>query len=357
MKTKVRIFLSIAVMLTLMFSGCQEEYFAKLEKVEPLLVVQGLVTNQTGPYQVNLSLSWRFQEPPVFRALSEATVSILVNDGTNVNLQEENPGSYYTPEGFIGEIGKEYTLQILTPDGHQYISSPQVILPPLNIDSIYGTKSEKVFYRPSSVSNTLFATNVPGAYAFINSSSSEDNSSRFRFSSELYVQYGVPISDTQFDACWIKKPITGFQPTDLGFFSNLDEVSQEVGFIPVLSNGIPFLGFPPNLLYNQVRVVINKVFTLNEDSYNFHKAKNDQLSSSGRIFDPIAAQLPGNIKCLSDPDKITLGFFEASAETILTYQIITSLTQPLVDIIPLPLMNNIPNEGCTRNQYPPFWVN
>ncbi|MBW6499278.1 MAG: DUF4249 domain-containing protein [Bacteroidales bacterium] len=352
-----KIVIFIIILITLIFSGCQEEYFAKLDKVEPLLVVQGMITNQPGPYLISLSLSWRFQEPPVFNALSGAIVSISANDATNVNLVELSPGSYYTPAGFIGEVGKEYTLQILTPDGHKYTSSPQEILPPLNIDSIYGTKSEKVFYRPSSVSNTLFATNVPGAYAFINTSNSDNNSSRFRFASELYVQYGVPISDTAVDNCWIKKPITGFQPTDLGFFSNLDGASQEVGFVPLLSNGIPFLGFPPSLLYDQVRVIINKVLTLNEESYNFHKAKNDQLNSAGRILDPIAAQLPGNIQCISDPDKLTLGFFEACAETILTYRVITTLTQQTVDIIHLPAMNNIPNEGCLTNQYPPFWVN
>lgn len=352
-KTSALVFL----LLTLGFWGCQEEYYPEIDQIEPSLVVQGLITDQAGPYLVRLSMSGRFQEPPVYNGVSEAVVSIIDNDGNSAELLEVSPGYYQTPEGFQGEIGKAYTLQITTLDGYQYASTPQEILPPMNIDSIYGIKGEKVFYRPSSVSNIFFETNIIGSFAFISTSGSGEQLTRFRYSSELYVQYGVPVSDIEFWSCWIKKPITRFQSTDLGFFSDLDGASQNVAFVPLLANGLPYLEFPLDSLYDQVRVVINKVYTLNGEAYAFHKAKTEQMNASGRIFDPIAAQLPGNIICTSHPEKVALGFFEASSETTLTYRVITSFNQTTVNIIELPSMDSVSDEGCVINQYPPFWVN
>jgi hypothetical protein len=349
--------ISLILVLTLSFWGCQEVYIADLKKVEPLLVVEGLVTNQPGPYRIRLSVAGRFQEPPVNYGVSGAQVSILVSDGTQEDLLELSPGNYFTSDDFRGEIGKHYTLLISAPDGHQYTSLPQELLPPLIIDSIYGVFGERVFYKHSSVSNTLFPINVNGTFAFISTSGSGESTTRFRFSTSLYVQYGVPISDVAVNHCWIKKPITNFQPTDIGFFSNLDGGSEEIGFAPHLANGLPHMGYPPGLYYDQVRVLINKVYTLNQASYAFHKAKNDQLNTDGRIFDPINAQLPGNIQCVSDPERVVLGLFEASAEKILTYRIVRNSLQGTVTIIPLPSMENIPDEGCLMNQFPPFWVN
>jgi hypothetical protein len=352
-----KIAILMVIMLGLGLGGCQEVYFPDLEKVEPILVVEGLVSNQPGPYRVKLSLAGRFQEPPVFNGVSGATVSIRVSDGNIVSLHEFSPGNYYTPIDFAGEVGKHYTLHISTPDGNQYKSTAQEILPPMSIDSIYGVKSEKVFYKPSSVSNSLFPFNVTGTYAFISTSGSIANIRRFRYTSSMYVQYGVLISDIAVDNCWIKKSITNFQSSDLGVFSNLDGASQEIGFAPLFANGLHFLGYPANLLYDQVRVMINRIYTLNPESYSFHKAKNDQLNTEGRIFDPISAQLPGNISCINDPERVALGFFEASSETIHTYRIVTNILQGTVNIIHLPSMENIPLEGCLRNDYPPFWVN
>jgi hypothetical protein len=349
--------ISLIFFLSISFLGCQEVYIADLEKVEPLLVVEGLVTNQPGPYRIKLSVAGRFQEPPVNYGVSGAQVSILVSDGTREDLQELSTGDYYTSANFRAEIGKHYTLLISTLDGHQYTSLPQEILPPLTIDSIYGVFGERVFYRHSSVSNTLFPFNVNGTYAFIYTSGSGASVTRFRYSTSLYVQYGVPISDVTVNHCWIKRTITSFQPTDVGFFSNLDGASEEVGFAPHLVTGLPHMGFPAGLYYDQVRVLIHNIYTLNQASYAFHKAKNDQLNTDGRIFDPINAQLPGNMQCISDPERAVLGLFEASSETKLTYRIVRNSLQGALTIIPLPAMDNIPDEGCLTNQFPPFWVN
>jgi hypothetical protein len=52
---------------------------------------------------------------------------------------------------------------------------------------------------------------------------------------------------------------------------------------------------------------------MNRESYRFYKSANAQLEITGKIFDPIASQLLGNMKCINHPEKKVLGLFEASS--------------------------------------------
>ena len=341
---------------TLAFTGCQEEFYARLDRVEPYLVVEGFISDQPGPHRVRLTMATPFQQPYVYHPVTGALLTITGNDGSLVTLEETLPGEYFTPESFQGQTGFSYILNIETEDGSYFRSEPQELLPPLQIDSIYGVLGEEIFYKPSGVSNTLFPFTVVGAHAFVTTSASGNSGNRFRFKSELYVQYTVPVSDVSFDACWIRQTLNPFLESDMGQFSNLDGMSQKMGFAPLYANGLSFFGFPDDLYYDQVRVLISKVYTLNQGSYDFHKARNEQLNTDGRIFDPINAQLPGNIHCISDPEKQALGFFEASALQTLTFRVVSRVNNGTVSIIPNPPLDQVPGQGCLRNQYPAFWV-
>ena len=52
---------------------------------------------------------------------------------------------------------------------------------------------------------------------------------------------------------------------------------------------------------------------MNENSFKFYQDANSQLAASGKIFDPVASQLSGNMKCINNPSKIVLGLFEVSS--------------------------------------------
>jgi hypothetical protein len=51
----------------------------------------------------------------------------------------------------------------------------------------------------------------------------------------------------------------------------------------------------------------------------YYKSLDAQMQSEGKLFDPIAAQLTGNIKCITDPNKKVIGFFEASSVNYSAY--------------------------------------
>jgi hypothetical protein len=343
----------------LLFSACQEEYFPKLDNVEPMLVVDGLFTNQPGPHTVRLSQSVKFQQAFTNTPVSGASLYIAGSDGASIPLSESQPGVYQTPAGYSGQIGHSYVLHIETPDGQMYQSDPQLILQPVNAETVNGQISEEVFYNYSAISNRVYATTAEGTEAYLQVSDPGTGSARYRFNSIHYLQYliiyGAEGVAPTIDYCWIKRSINDQLGNDIGNPNNHEISSEKVGFVMRNRNFIPYYGFP-EAMYDFNRVLINKIYTLNDDSYEYHKAKNDQLSDEGRFFDPIAAQLKGNVRNLTNPNIKVLGLFEASSEITLTYNILTNYAEGTISIVPVHNLDHVPNTGCLYEQYPSHWI-
>ncbi|HUX57903.1 MAG TPA: DUF4249 family protein [Bacteroidales bacterium] len=105
------------------------------------------------------------------------------------------------------------------------------------------------------------------------------------------------------------------------------------------------------------RILLINLYTLNNDSYSYYKSLDEQIQSEGKLFDPIAAQLNGNIKCITNPEKKAIGFFEASsvcnASYVIDYRYLNK-SQP--SVIKTPYI--LPPEaiGYRINTAPPFWI-
>jgi hypothetical protein len=98
----------------------------------PTLVVEGLITDQPGPYVVTISRAIpvttdaQLQTPPIYE--SGATVVIQDDQGNSETLIEKSSGSYYT-SFFQGIVGRTYSITIRTIDGNTYESLPEKMLP------------------------------------------------------------------------------------------------------------------------------------------------------------------------------------------------------------------------------------
>src|SRR5581483_8560589 len=98
----------------------------------PTLVVEGLITDQPGPYVVTISRAVpvtqdaQLQTPPIYE--SGATVVIQDDQGNRETLIEKSSGSYYT-SFFQGIVGRTYSISIKTIDGSTYESIPETMLP------------------------------------------------------------------------------------------------------------------------------------------------------------------------------------------------------------------------------------
>ncbi len=118
-------------------SSCQKVVTIDLNQANPQLVVEGIVTDQPGPYTVKLSKTGNYFVPAlVFPPVSGARVIIKDDLGQKDTLKETVAGTYET-NSLQGTVGRTYSLDVLT-NGNAYSASsslPQKVM----IDSLYAT--------------------------------------------------------------------------------------------------------------------------------------------------------------------------------------------------------------------------
>lgn len=119
-------------------NACVEQANFKAANADSQLVVEGLITDEPGPYTVKLS---RSRKPLDFSAtipVSAIRVTISDDAGTSEVLTEVFAGTYQTaPTGIRGVVGRSYILKVETRDGKIYESIPEKITTGGSIDRIY----------------------------------------------------------------------------------------------------------------------------------------------------------------------------------------------------------------------------
>ncbi|MCU0353389.1 MAG: DUF4249 domain-containing protein, partial [Cytophagales bacterium] len=138
-KTKV---LSLVCLAVLLLNSCIDEVQLPIRNETPKLVVEGMITNEPGPYRVRLTYSGEFLsagELPPELSVSNAEVFISDDVGNRTRLLSlRNPGFYETTDSsFVGRVGRSYTLSVRLPDGRRYVSKPEKMLPVPPIDTVY----------------------------------------------------------------------------------------------------------------------------------------------------------------------------------------------------------------------------
>tara|TARA_B110000046_G_scaffold214_1_gene297 strand:- start:1628 stop:2764 length:1137 start_codon:yes stop_codon:yes gene_type:complete len=130
------------ILMLLCLTSCVEPFILDSNDSEELLVVEGIVSNQPGPYVVNLSLSSPIDEIK-YRPLSDCEVYIEDEYSNSYSLQEIESGTYKSDNSaFVGVVGQSYRLIVQIPDGETYESDWERILKPVKIKDIKEEVSE-----------------------------------------------------------------------------------------------------------------------------------------------------------------------------------------------------------------------
>ena len=125
-----------------LFSKCVEPFEHEIQSYQDILVVEGYITNEPGPYTIDLSRTVPVNSDKVKKE-QDAFVKITDNYGNTEILAETSPGVYKTAKnGIQGIVGRDYTLHINTADGKKYESAPVTLNPVPGIDSLYLTYKE-----------------------------------------------------------------------------------------------------------------------------------------------------------------------------------------------------------------------
>jgi hypothetical protein len=114
----------VLLILVAAISSCTKVINVDLNSASPNIVVDAEITDQPGPYNVNLTQTINFSDDNVFPALRGAAVIISDDAGNSEKLSETSPGNY-TSSHLQGVIGRMYSLSI-TANGKNYTASSRM---------------------------------------------------------------------------------------------------------------------------------------------------------------------------------------------------------------------------------------
>lgn len=356
------------MLLSCLMISCYEPYFPEVEAAKKVLVVNALITNENAPYYISLSYAESFDSASKVIPLTSAEVIVTDNHGNQYLFQESDGGDYVSdPFQFKGIPGHTYTLHINSPEGYEYESDPQLLPSTYSSGKTY---AEYDYKEALSQQNGKIILSH-GAKILADIENQTDSIPMFRFTSSIVNQYFYsicpPFQMCYYFHCW--------QTYEANSDINLARIEHAVGSASILRHEICFIADDPKCnalnygLGSQVtteykifdihkRILYLNLYRLNNDSYLYYKSMDEQLKSDGKLFDPITVQINGNIRCISNPDLKTFGFFEASSVSSSAFTVdFRTLTngQPSLKEVPYIL----PSEpvGHWINSTPTFWIN
>lgn len=379
----------ILIIITVTLTSCYKVYDPKVESNNKVIIVNGLMTNKPESYHIILTYANSLNSTEKELPLEDANVYVTDNMDNHFIFHEWESGNYASDSlQFTGIPGQSYRLHIVTADGKEYESDPQRLFPEVSPDSIYAEfGSQEILER-----STGLKVITSGANIFIDIRNLSDSIPRYRFTSNLVKQYYYTLSFLLnwytllvFDYyCWqtvdtdpninlsgveystssasVRKHPAGFADDNLFVFAsyyglkiNMDDTT-----------GIAFKTNAEKLFETHGRILYLNQYTLNNETYEYYKKLDEQMKSEGKLFDPIATQLNGNVKCITNSEKKAIGFFEASSVSYNAYVVdFRNLKNSQPALIKTPYILPPELDGCRINRagslhqshnIPSFWI-
>lgn len=292
------------------------------------LVIDGLITNQAGPQEVEVYYTLTINDKDSV-TYPKASVSVVDDLGNRYDFTADENGVHKSDADLHGEVGRTYTLEVKLEDGNVYRSTPQRMPPAGVVENLYAE------FEPGSI-NPHDLTTTQDSYAiYIDAKGQDHNLYRWRTTGtyevrtfpELHVIYApgnppleipdpLPCSGYYFEVetwkwfylhpceccfCWITEYNDGVKVSDSKFVN-------DNAFNRVFVARIPFDGLR---FYNKYHVLVEQL-SLSDDAYEFWKTVKSQ-EGNGTIFQANIARATSNIVNETNPSEEVLGCFSASA--------------------------------------------
>jgi len=318
-------------LLFILLGACVDPLKIELITSAPKFVVDGLITNDPGPYEVKLSYSTSLdntlKKAPTGAG---ATVWIYDNFNTSEKLSEVSPGVYQTNKnGIRGIAGREYYIRIKTKFGREYQSTPQRLEAAGEITNV-----SFQFQKDGLKSN------APGQYIdaikiLMDSKGNEkgDNLFRWRWNTIFEARTFPELRTAQ-----LTGPPFPFPEPCSGYISNGSSITKVAECTCCICwpnnystkslishnriiDGNEFekidLGNIPagtQQFYAKYYIKVEQL-SLSEDAYDFWNLIEKQESGQGNLFQPNSVKVRGNIQSITDPEEEVLGLFGVSGIT------------------------------------------
>ncbi|WP_185154210.1 DUF4249 domain-containing protein [Fulvivirga sp. M361] len=269
---------TVALYLYLMLTGCDKEVDVILPSTPNRLIIEGRVEKIIGEsnyeQHITLSLLNEFFDQSQTPRVSDATVMVRDSRGNNyMYTQDTNtPGRYFNTE-LKGEVGETYTLSVVW-DG-QTFEATETLMAVAKLDTVYQKFEEENAFEDGGIKLAIDFTDPVG----------DDNYYFWEvFSDGVNLMQPDPGNSGNViarDEFWDGQKIEGYFPNEEKVFEPGDEV-----------------------LVRHIGV--------SEETYDFLFLLFEQTGQTGQLIDVPPALIKGNIRNLTDPENIAMGYFGAS---------------------------------------------
>jgi hypothetical protein len=292
------------LVLLLLFGRCVDPL--DLEGVvsgEPLLVVDGLMTDQPEAYRVHIDYSSASLNSYEGEPLSGAEVYISDDEGGRFPLDEVSTGVYESnPFAFQGAAGRSYQLHILTPDGKEYASFPERMQPVAAIDSIFARHEN----RPRLTTIGAEVDNW-GMQFYVSTGSGSDAPAYYQWDWEEAYEFAAPLASP--DPFFF--PPTCYQSGGPARYLNVAS-TENFTSDKIVGQPINFVSKQTYKLQRRYSLLLSQ-YSLTERAYNFWENIRNQNENNSSVFAPPPSPIPGNLYNVNDSRERVLGLFQVSS--------------------------------------------
>jgi hypothetical protein len=312
--------------------ACVERLDVPTQSSASSLIVDGLITDQPGPYIVKLYHSNDVLGNVGPFVASKGSVTIVDEAGIEEKLSETTRGTYQTNlNGIRGVAGHTYHVEIFI-DGKEYRSIPQTLASAGTMGGLYYTFQENML-NTDNLESSIVPHDVLNIYTDAQGSEGASNLFRWRWSSiyeiqafpELRVTWGGTPPKPSPDPV----PCSGYIASNggikqIGSCTCCTCWANEAGHSVIISNN----QLVNNTEFKEVNVATLPVdkwrfnikyyikveqLSLSEEAFAFWKLLKAQEDGERNLFQPNAIKIKGNLFSVTTPQEEVLGIFGVSA--------------------------------------------
>ncbi|MDX2246916.1 MAG: DUF4249 domain-containing protein [Bacteroidia bacterium] len=305
------IFFYIIFLMTGGLLSCVEPFDPEITNYENALVVEGYVAEGKTPARVILSRTFAFDQDTA-EYINGATVRMRDDQGNEYRLLSKGKGIYESDTNAVQGIpGRSYQLLIETADSKSYESSWELMKKSGEIEAI----------NPRFETFVTGFDTLNGMQVYLNTSGLDGNGRFYRWELEETWMFRVPYPARGYWNTTTQQPVfvepdsmhrtcyKHLKPADILIATTEGFSEDKLTDFPLIyvSTQTDRLSLKYSLLIRQ--------HTLSAEAYEYWRATKEINQELGTLFDPVPADITGNIRNIDDPDEPVIGYFSADGFT------------------------------------------
>ena len=299
-------------LLILFFSilqSCLTEISPESISFENLLVVDARITDQLINHQITLQRSVPVNTDSVVFE-TNATVSILINDGEVITFTEENPGEYRATRPFSAAANTNYQLFITTQGGTEYKSTIEQMPATPPIDDLYGE------FNPFEIS-AIQGNGIFNQFLDVSNNTTDAKFYLIEWSETYVVRVPFP-SSFEWRGGNIVEPRLAGDSVEFCFqtVNSPDIIAVESILESGKINRFPIRSFDTsinNALANRYSLEV-KLYALGANAFSYWQQVASSRQNEAILIQQQPGSILGNIENISDDTQPALGRFDVLQE-------------------------------------------